>query len=206
MALISSNLNETAAALSRIPGDVEFAGVVALTRTGKRIQLVIQAQADAKFNLKNKFTIRSVRLSPATKQNIEARIFTTYEALTVQDEGGTRRRGISYIPGRGFERATGIDPKKKVIRKRFKGPNIGEVSFKAGKKRARPFTLKSGGKEFIAVRQAGASNPLDILYLTVRGSVRIPKREFFEEPGEKEYNEAFEIEYDRAFEQFVKLR
>ncbi len=213
MPLISSNLSDTAAALSRLPGDVEFAGVVALTRTGGRIQKVIQAQADVKFDLKNKFTIRSVRLAPATKQKVEARIFTTYEALTVQDEGGKRsNRSVFFIPGKQFEKRTGINPRKKVIRKRFRGSNILNTSFPIektgkGKSRAKPFLFQvKSGARLIGLRQSGDSLPLDILYVTVRRAVSIRKRPFFEEPAEGEYDAAFQEEYDKAFDQFVKLR
>lgn len=215
--MIKHTLPAVAKIIGRIPGDADFAGVVALTKTAKLIQAVVKDEAKKKFNLKNAWVLRGIRITPATKTKIEARVFTLDANIADQDKGGTRSGKEFLIPGKEFKKITGIDPKKKVIPKRFKRKLLlSKTSFpikkdtggrKKTKNRARPFEFTSKtGDRFIGVRRRSEANSIGIVYLRKERSIRLRGRKFFEKPADREYDKVFQREYDLAFDKFVKLK
>jgi len=219
--MIFHKLPEVAKIIGRIPKDADFAGVVALTKTAKLIQSVVKEQAQKKFNLKNAWVLRGIRITPATKAKIQAEVFTLDKNLSDQDKGATRSSARAFlIPGKQFKKITGVDPKRKVIPRRFRRKLLlskttfpikikpgGRKGKKKAKSRARPFefTAKSGAS-MIGIRRTSASSPIGVLYLQVHDPINIRGRQFFQIPAGKEYDRAFQKEYDLAFDRFVKLK
>ena len=221
--MISHNLPAVVKILGRIPKDVDFAGVVALTRTAKLIQNVVKDEARKRFNLRNNFVLRGVRIIPATRSKVEARVFTDDPNLPVQDEGGVRRRKEFLIPGKRFLSVTGTNPREAIIPRGLRPPRLftKKIKFKTARIRkkkpggkvkrrktsALPFITKSkkSGIKIIAVRRTTAARPIGVIYIAVKNKVNIKRRPFFEVPADKEYDDRFQEEYDRAFSQFVKL-
>ncbi len=203
-------LPQMAKAFSKVPGEIKFAGIVALTRTAKLIQGEVKEELKETFTLRNTFTARTIKIKPATKQSPEAEVFTTAWFLPTQDIGG-RRSGEFWVPTENLYKRTGR-PKDKVLPKGIRGEKILNKSFpveRVGRNasgRAKPFRTKTkSGSEVIALRQRSEANPIDILYL-ITDSVKIKKQEFFQEPAEEFYTKNFEEQWIKAFNQFVLKR
>jgi len=212
--MIVHNLPELAKVFKRVAEDASFAGAVALTKTAQLGQAEVKKHLEKKFNLKNSWTARGIRITPATKKNLQSEIYTLDDYIAYHDKGAVRSdRKDFLVPGKGFQKVTGIDPKKRVIPKKFKRPAVFKKQFpikviggKGSKGKAKPFVLKlRSGKEMIAVRQTSKEKPLDILYYIHKGSIKLKGRRFFEQPTENIYNKKFQEEYDKAFEKYVKF-
>lgn len=196
--------------VTRLPGDMLFAGVVALTRMAKLIQEDLREnQIDKKFIQRNKWIRKGIRITPATKQKQEAEVFTLDAFMALQDTGGTRDDLDEFwIPGKKFREITSVDPKVRVLPKKLRDPRLFALQFQTdrgirSKGKARPFrTQFKSGQKAIVVRPTTSSLPLDVIYL-IEERIKIPKQDFFLEPVEKLYDEKFELVYDKAFDEFV---
>lgn len=217
MVSIESTAYEFAQKLAKIPEQQQFAAAVALTRTAKRVQVVAQAEVARKMNLKNPWTQKGIRITPATKEKLEAEVYSK-DWYMPQQEGGAKRTAKSgkyYIPGDDFKNITGIDPKRQVIPRNLRHDKIGVR--RIGPAGAVPFLIRSrkGGAQLLAVRTGRTATikgpdgrlraPIGILYLVVNRPVNIRARHFFFDPSVKEYDRVIADEYFKAYDEFVKL-
>ncbi len=214
---ITHNLLEVNKRLADIVKNEEFARVVALTGIAKKIQLVVREQLDEKFDIKRTWVPRQIKIVPATKLKLQSEVFSFEPYLGVQDVGGKRTdRDEYHVPGSDFERMTGINPKKKVIPKRFRVPKgttdttlIFNQRFKIeagarGKNIAKAFrTRLKSGAEVVAVRRTAKPNPLAILWLIVKRPIDIKGTKYFEEEAEGAYDRDFQGLYEIAYDKFV---
>ena len=92
--------------LASVPAKAARAAVVALNKTGKAIKEEVVAEMKRVFDRPTRYTLNSLQLDPATKQNLTARVWFKQPArmgahyLVSQVEGGQRK-------DKGFERALG---------------------------------------------------------------------------------------------------
>ena len=193
--------------LKRVNSNSDFAAAVALTRTAQIVQKDVKAELRNKFTLRNKWTEGGIRITPARKDKLESTVYSKDWYLPEQDEGGKRqpKEDGFFLPGEDFYRVTGQD-KTKVVKKKLRGNKI--VSQKLNGKRVFRGKFKSGAR-FIAVRKPkGSYDPasersFDILYVMVNKDVDIRGRKFFKDVASDAYDNHFQEEYDKAWDEFI---
>jgi hypothetical protein len=191
----------------RFDDDIKFARVVTLTRTATEIRKDVIMKITREFNLRNKFTTTSkqggINITPATKQKEQAEVFSNSWYVPEHDKGAEREpiKGWIAVPGDDFS-VTGVDPKKKVIPKRLRYPNIFDQKIKSRENR-RPFLIKGkGGTPLVAVRRTKKRNPLDILYVLKR-RVRLKQVDIFRKVVDESYKELIEKIWEESWQKYV---
>jgi len=92
--------------LASIPGKAHRACAVALNKTGKAVKAEEQNEMKSVFDRPTRYTLNSLKLTPATKDNLQAKVWFKDPArmgahyLVPQVDGGSRKL-------KGFERAFG---------------------------------------------------------------------------------------------------
>ncbi len=179
-----------------------FAGVVALTRTAKHCQRAVQDQLPDVFNIRNKWTIQGVRITPATKQSQEAEVYSKDWYMPVHETGGQRSgaRGFAWVPA-GIRDALGISKKelipayarpKALMRRKKKG---------AGRLSPTPFYKQVGSLAGIWMRTSDSRYPIKLLYKYQTEPVKIPRRRWFYDERLYAYDKFLEQEYLAALEE-----
>ena len=198
--MLNLTLEQVVKRLKKLPDDIAFAGAVALTRTAKFVQKAVQDEIGEKFTLRNNWTKRGIRITPATKGSLQAEVYSLDYYIPQQDAGAQRRpkSGKFNIPGKHFYGLTGLNPKKKVIPKRLRPNNL--VNTKVKGRKAFAVKFKSGATG-IAV---GLENrKLGVLFIQVKEPVHIRGRKIFHEPADDAYDKHISREFDIAWNQYV---
>lgn len=101
ISIIASGLSEARAELKRIEKQVPFATALALTRTAQIAKTELEAEMRKVFDRPTRWTLNSLRLFPAKKTKLEAKVWMKNEAdksiaptITMQPQiqGGNRRK------------------------------------------------------------------------------------------------------------------
>lgn len=98
---IKSNVYEVLLGMRQLAENAKFATVVALTQTAQEIVKAEQQEMESVFKKTSKYTLNSLRLRPATKEKMSARVYVKDDAvkyLTPNIDGGQR-------PYKGMENA-----------------------------------------------------------------------------------------------------
>ena len=182
--------------------DYNFACAYALTKTAQDVQAKTRAELAAKFTLRNKFTASSVKIVPATKDNLESQVYSKAWYMPDQDTDGKRPAQERWIPGDDFERATGINPKQKVIPKKLRKGGIFSQKLKGAG--SRPFTIDTqSGARLVVARQSEKQYPLFVLWVIVNRAISIRGRRFFQEPAKKEYDKMIEQRFNEGVKKYL---
>src|SRR4030067_17151 len=155
--------------------DMIFAGVVALTRTAKHCQTAIRDQLPDIFNIRNKWTIQGIPITPATKQTQESEVYSKDWYMPVHEEGGKRAApyGKNFWIPVGIREAIGINIKQ-IIPTSYRARNLLKNQKKIyGNK---PFLhITRTGLEGIFVRTAEGKS-IKLLYLYYLNDIKIAQR------------------------------
>ncbi len=105
--IVVAGQTEVAKALAAFPGKAHRACAVALNKTGKLIKEAEVAEMKAVFDSPTSYTLNSLKLTPATKDNLQATVWFKQpdrmgqHYLVPQVDGGQRKL-------KGFERGVGL--------------------------------------------------------------------------------------------------
>ena len=105
--IVVSGQTEVAKALAAFPGKAHRACAIALNKTGKLIKEAEVAEMKAVFDNPTSYTLNSLKLTPATKDNLQATVWFKQpdrmgqHYLVPQVDGGQRKL-------KGFERGVGL--------------------------------------------------------------------------------------------------
>lgn len=156
-----------------------FAAARALTWTGQDAQKEVKRQLPQRFELRNNWTEKGIRIKPAKKNLMEASVFTKDDWMFLQEEGGIKVPSGKRlaIPSDEWRREGG---QRGVI----KGKNRPKALINAMKKsnsgtRAFIATMPDG-TEGIFKRRSGQRLPLDMLYVLIPDA-HVGERFAFEE-------------------------
>jgi hypothetical protein len=171
-----------------------FAGVVALTRVAKIGQRAVQDILPDTFNIRNKWTIQGVKITPATMQSQEAEVYSKDWYMPIHEQGGQRQpKSVFWVPV-GIREALGIS-KKELIPVSMRHKNILK-----GRKKIngnRPFLqVNKAGKIGIYVRDDIKS--IKLLYRYHAQPIKIPQRKWFYDEVNTAYDSHLESEYNQA--------
>lgn len=111
--VMAKGVQEAVAELNRIEKQIPFATALALTRTAQLAKTAIEGEMKSVFDRPTRWTLNSLRLFPAKKTKLEAKVWMKNEAdksiaptITMQPqiEGGGRRkkRGEAGLTARGI--------------------------------------------------------------------------------------------------------
>ncbi|MHA1540048.1 MAG: hypothetical protein ACTSXQ_06205 [Alphaproteobacteria bacterium] len=183
--------NNAADYLMQVAGrQVPFALALALTRTAQ------EAQKDVKRHIENRFVIRrksggfgsSIRIKPATKTNLEARVHSMAGFAALQQTGGKKgaRDGRLAIPA--------YDDIKNVKRRTSKNSPAGYLADGAFIIRLR------SGQQAIAQRHKGRS--LRILYF-LRNKADVKKRLDMIETAQRTVGIEFSVMFNKTLREVI---
>lgn len=165
---------------------IQFATARALTKTAQAVQQAVRAEMPSRFTLRRQWIVQGIRITPATKANLTATIYSKDAFMERQEAGGIKMG----TPGGGDFSSTSLQqPKGKRVR-----PAMGRVAVPTDKVRRnkseiirkselpaglgeRGFVIgKPGDTQYLAKRFAkGKRAGLQILYVLKR-STRIKPR------------------------------
>lgn len=204
---------------------VEFAGLVALTWTGKDAVVEVKKEIAEKFTLRNKWAQMGVRTIGANKQKPYAEVYHKDKFMAQHETGKDRQAsevgGEFWIPtpsalgGQGKYQDAGLKiSKTKRIPKRYRPKNI--LNTKIRKKRPFIATMKSGYKavwinaaktdktmESSGKTRPGGKRRIIPIYHIKRGNIDLKKREWFYKAVLVAYNKNIEKNYEKAFNKYV---
>lgn len=191
---VTSNVKQLKRKFSRLQHDqVPFATAVALTKTAQAAQKKIQEEIPNRFRVTKKWWLKQqptgVKIEPATKKRLWARVFTKAYFADLQEEGGTKK------PTRGSRLAV---PTERVrAKKNRKSGGVREVI-----DRPKTFFGKTKtGKTALYRRRTKNSHPVELLYV-FSPTARIQKRFRFKETAaavaKRQFNRIFIQQMIRA--------
>lgn len=191
---------QAAETIQKRADQTEFAAIVALTWTAKNGQAMVKDSLRARFILRNTWTERGIRITPATKTKPEADVYSKDEYIAHQEKGGIRaRRFPAYIPIRdSIQQVLGVD-KKKVIPK---GLRAKQLLAKKNHKGKPVYQGKSkAGNDVVFI---GRGNDKRGLYVVRRSPVHNPKNPWFYVVMVKAYDDHYDKNFEAAKKKFVK--
>jgi hypothetical protein len=190
-------------AIEKKAKSMRFAGVVSLTWTAKDAQAAVKKSLAKKFTLRNPWTQRGLRITPAKTGQTEpfAEVYHIDEFIAQHEKTQKRTAfqvgGEFWIPLPSFYKYFKKDKKKRIpkslrprsiINKKIRG----KVPFKA--------TAKGGLYLFLETRKGGYIG----LYKIQKEPIQIKDRNWFYTTVDKTYDKKFEKNYDKAVRKFVK--
>ncbi|GAA0599197.1 hypothetical protein GCM10009099_40360 [Caenispirillum bisanense] len=76
--------------LRQLPKQTQFAVALALTRTAKDAQAEVIKSLGQKFTIRTAWVSKGIRIKPATKQKLEAVVFSKDDFMALQETGGEK--------------------------------------------------------------------------------------------------------------------
>jgi hypothetical protein len=135
---------------------VPFALARALTMTARDAQVDYRGELPKRFTLRNSWTSRGIRITPATKANPEAVVGSLEPYMARQEDGGTKTPKTAHRVAVPKVKPSRIIPKSKRPRALLGKPGVFEVT-----------TGRYAGA--IMQRDGRARTPVTILYWLRRG-------------------------------------
>lgn len=213
---VTSNIEAFAQRQIDIAEQVEFAGVVALTRTAQQVKIDEVASMRTAFDRPTRFTLNSLQVRPATKARPEAEVSTKLgfgksvpagRYLNPEVEGGQRsmksterKLGSFTVPSRNAKLDRfGNLPGSTYLRILSQLGLAGEQSATASRrsKRGRSGEAFFRRDNIIYSRKAEDITPILILTASPDYSKRLP----FYETAQETTDRVLEVEFDKALRQ-----
>lgn len=139
LTIVAKGIPECSADLRRVERQIPFATALALTRTAQLVKAEIEREMRSVFDRPTRWTLNSLRLFPAKKTRLEARVWMKNEAdkaapatqwLSPQIEGGRRplKRSEALLRRRGRLPADKfVVPAKGARRDRYGNMSRGQI-------------------------------------------------------------------------------
>lgn len=175
-----------------------FAGVVALTRTAKHGQRAVQDNLPNVFNIRNKWTIQGIRITPATKQSQEAEVYSKDWYMPIHETGGKRDPKPAFWIPVGIREAVGLSSLKQPIPQWARPRNLITGRRKIPLTNTKAFYQTINETVGLWARIGNDKNSIRLLYAYTTEPINIPKREWFHKPVAEAYDKYLEIEYNQA--------
>lgn len=165
---------------------IQFATAKALTKTAQAVQQAVRAEMPSRFTLRRQWVVQGIRITPATKANLTATVYSKDVFMDRQETGGIKTgspgggdfssMSLQQTGGRRVRQASGRVAvptekvrrnKSEIIRKSELPAGLGERGFVIG---------KAGDTQFLAKRFAkGKRAGLQILYVLKRSTKIKPR-------------------------------
>lgn len=174
-----------------------FAGVVALTRTAKHGQRAVQDDLPKIFIIRDKWTVQGIRITPATKQNQEAEVYSKDWYMPLHEEGGQRKSPKGFWIPVAIREAVGITSLKQKIPQWASARNLKSGRRKLPLANTKAFITTVNNTQGIYAR-IGKENIIRLLYAYRLEPITIKARPWFFNNVNKAYDKYLEIEYDKA--------
>lgn len=152
----------------RLVKQVPFAAALALTRTAKKAQEQLVFQLPRTFTIRSRWVARGIRIKPARKTELFARVGSKDDFMKIQALGGTKRpRHGSRVA---VPQAVRRRPSQQTTRRKWPSALL-------AKPRHFLAPLEAGDKRRIALfrRRTKKRYPLQVMYVFPT-AVRVPKR------------------------------
>jgi hypothetical protein len=188
-------------AIDNMAKQVQFAIIVALTRTARDCADAAKRNLADEFILKNKYTERGIRVTPAKKGPGEpfAEVYTRDKYIAQHEEGGTRQ-----LPGEGWAPVAVRDvfgvAENKVLPKALKPNQIRNLKQHKGRRIFLADDWK-GQKAIMAIHNGRPR----MLYVH-KQSVDIRRNEWFYDAVNQEWDKQFNKRYTEALGQNFGLK
>lgn len=179
-------------ALSKIADHIEYAGVLAMTRTAYKARTAAQESLSRTFILRNKYEMNSIRYEKATRQDPTAEVYTDSRELRDQEEGATRQSSKDFKIPIDLYDVTSQD-QRKVIAKNLRAGKILNKRF--GK--IKPHLATIGNVKGVWLDTADG---IRLLY-DLRTSITIKRKPWFYDATIEAYEKNIQPEYDRAYDE-----
>jgi hypothetical protein len=153
---------------------VKFAMAVALTKTAKDVQLMLQGTLHNSFTIRSTWASKGIRIKPARKNNLTAEVGSRDVFMARQGVGGTKPGlGEAFtVKGVAFSGVpVAARPNKQKATRRAKWPKA--LLEKDTKKKAF-FNKFRSGVPFIAKRRTKKRYPIQIFWI-LKHRVQVPK-------------------------------
>lgn len=178
---VKAEVKEATRYLTRVQRkQLPFATARALTWTAQAAQKEIQEEIPQRFKVTKKWWLKQqptgIKIAPATKQKLEASVFTRAHFARLQEDGGTKRP---------FKSSKIAVPSDNVKAK--KNRRSGAVREQSAKPKVFYANTKSGNR---ALFERKSKNRVKLLY-TFTSTARVFKRFRFVETGERAVRENF---------------
>lgn len=172
---------------------LRFATAKALTQTAVEVQTEVRANMPGRFTLRRQWIVQGIRITPASKADLTATIYSRDKFMGLQEAGGVKSPLRNYIavPTRAVKRT-----KTDMIRKADRPAALGD---KAG-------IVEVNGNKFLALKKArrGKSGaPLRLLYLLVPRA-RLQARLGLSKDGMRVARQKFTANLQRALADAVR--
>jgi len=209
---IKIKMEDLPSALKDMAGAAEFAGVVALTRTALICRKEAKESMAEKFTMRNKYSPRSVRFTPATIKKKEAEVYVLDPYLAAQEKGLSRpsKPGGVNIPG-AIRKAAGVAEEKVIPRGLRRNALVGRGTrtdqTKKGGKRIRgnlPFYSDAFGHGAVYVRKAGGASGWNLLYNIETRPRKTRKRPWYQKVVDLAFDKNIEPQYDIAIDEQIE--
>lgn len=175
-----------------------FAGVVALTRTAKHAQRAVQDNLPEVFNIRNKWTVQGIRITPATREKQEAEVYSKDWYMPVHESGGQRSTSRGFWIPVGIRAALGIS-KKELIPQYARPKNLLKGNRKIGQAEpVTPFYSTIRGITGLWMRDGLSRFPVHLLYKYQTEDIKIPQRQWFWYEVQAAYDKYIDQEYNEA--------
>ncbi len=186
--IVAKGLAETIKKMEGLQKQMRFASAVALTMTAQAAQEKILLATRERFTIRGAWLRKGgrygIRINPATKAHLEARVYNEAPWMQLQEEGGTKKPKSGKkiaIPTENVKRT-----KKELVRAS-----------------QRPRALKNAfffqtGHQFSFLKQhpRGKAPPRTMYIMTE--SAKIPATWHFVETGKAEVARVFEVNFEKA--------
>jgi hypothetical protein len=191
---VESNFREFTENVRQLP----FATALALTRTAQEIQAEVRAELPQRFTIRNDWVSKGIRIEKATKQNLEATVYSKDAFMVLQETGGvkTSRGTAQGIPMDVKASARGIVPKGLWPRALLGNPKV--------------FRARIGGVDGLwqhvrvsRKRRRAGERTLKLLYV-LKPSVTLKPRFGFADTGSRIAAERWDRMFDLAWAEAVR--
>lgn len=176
------------------PKQLNFAIAKALTQTAVEVQKELRRNMPSRFTIRRPWIVQGIRVERATKQNLEAVVYSRDDFMELQETGGTKdpRRRYLAIPTRAVRRT-----KTQMIAKADRPGALGE----------RAEVVEYNGSKWLALKKArrGANKggQLRLLYLLIPRA-ELKERLGLEKDGLKIAPERFGPLLEKALEEALR--
>ena len=196
MLSVQSDLLQALAKLRSITEaqQMRFATAKALTSTAYAVQREVKANMPSRFTLRRNWIVQGIRVERATKQNLEAMVYSRDKFMRLQEEGGGKNPARNYIavPTRAVKRT-----KTDIIRKSDRPAALGDKAE----------VVDYNGHKWLALKKArkGANKggQLRLLYLLVPRA-QIDQRLGLNKDGQRVARAVFRAELQKALADAVR--